>query len=192
VRQHFEVGGGAEGGDSGGSDSSGNDSGGVDSGPEATQDSPAFSTEAPELGLVDTAKSAAHGMLGTGPGIVGAIAGSPLGAIAYGMEAINNAFYDGKARADIDHSAGGPGSAEQSGISSPQAPQIPGYGFRLSNDDEQTQAGMVKPVAFAPPAPPMMASGGKARNSHPVLSIPGVHIREEIHGRPIFLGDRDG
>jgi hypothetical protein len=68
----------------------------------------------------------------------------------------------------------------------------PSGGFRLSSDDDETQAGLVKPVAFAPPAPPMMASGGKARNSHPVLSIPGVHIREEIHGRPIFLGDRNG
>ena len=194
VRQHFEDGGGAEGGspagDTGGSmgDTTGQDS---SSGPEATQDSPAFTTEAPQLGLMDTARSAVHGALGTGPGIVGAIAGSPLGALAYGMEAINNAYYDGKARADIDPNAGGPGGQE-SGFAPPQPPNAPGSGFRLSNDDEETQAGMVKPVGFAPPPAPMMARGGVPRNSHPALSIPGVHIREEIHGRPIFLGDRDG
>ena len=52
-----------------------------------------------------------------------------------------------------------------------------------------------EPMKVGSPSPSHQArkaSGGKARNSHPVLSIPGVHIREEIHGRPIFFGDRDG
>jgi len=227
VRQHFEVGGGAEGGDSGGGDSSNGDGGGFSSNSDMAdfgsqterEDSspaaPSYSPTDQDPSMLGGATGMAFSPLGsgslgvgtgqvsgsvlgnaeqnlnTGPGVVGFIGGSPLGALAYAMEQINNTYYDGKARADVDQNVGGPSSGQN-----PTAADVvyanPSGGFRLSSDDEETQAGMVKPVAFAPPVPPMMASGGKARNSHPVLSIPGVHIREEIHGRPIFFGDRDG
>lgn len=230
VRQHFEVGGGADGGDSGGGDSSNGDGGGFSSNSdmadfgsqtEREDSSPAAPSYSPtdqdpsmlggatgmvfsplgsgSLGVGTGQVSGsvlgnAEQNLNTGPGVVGFIGGSPLGALAYAMEQINNTYYDGKARADVDQNVGGPSSGQNPTAADVVYPQSanPSGGFRLSSDDEETQAGMVKPVAFAPPAPPMMASGGKARNIHPVLSIPGVHIREEIHGRPIFLGDRDG
>ncbi len=247
VRQHFEVGGGAAGGDSDASGGGFGDSGGGnDSAPEATQDSPAFSTNAPPsysppesdpsmlggatgtafsppgsgslgVGVGNTSGSflgTAEQQLNTGPGIVGFIGGTPLGLIALGAEKLNEAAraqgYDvvdpggarpGRgteqaAREQAAYEAGFPGNrsgGNDSGmIPDPLAPEPSFYGFRLSNDDEETQAGMVKPVAFAPPPAPMMARGGVPRNSHPALSIPGVHIREEIHGRPIFLGERDG
>lgn len=32
------------------------------------------------------------------------------------------------------------------------------------------------------------ARGGTVTKKHPALSIPGVHIREEEHGQPIFTG----
>ena len=227
VRQHFEVGGGADGGDSGGGDSSNGDGGGFSSDSDMAdfgsqterEDSspaaPSYSPTDQDPSMLGGATGMAFSPLGsgslgvgtgqvsgsvlgnveqnlnTGPGVVGFIGGSPLGALAYAMEQINNTYYDGKARADVDQNVGGPSSGQNPDVVYPQSAN-PSGGFRLSSDDEETQAGMVKPVAFAPPAPPMMASGGKARNSHPVLSIPGVHIREEIHGRPIFLGDRDG
>lgn len=204
VRQHFEDGGGAEGGspagDTGGSmgDTTGRDDAQVSdfgySAPDENAPPPEMETEkgpyshfqgVPVLGAMEKS-------LTTGPGLVGFIGGSPLGAIAYGMEAINNAYYGGQARADVDHSAGGPGAAEPSAVPSPQAPRPPG-GFRLASDDEEAQAGMVKPMSIgAPPlVPATMASGGAA-SRHPALSIPGVHIREEIHGKPIFIGGRNG
>jgi hypothetical protein len=230
VRQHFEVGGGADGGDSGGGDSSNGDGGGFSSDSdmadfgsqtEREDSSPAAPSYSPTdqdpsmlggatgmvfsplgsgslgVGIGQVSGSVfgnAEQNLNTGPGVVGFIGGSPLGALAYAMEQINNTYYDGKARADVDQNVGGPSSGQNPTAADVVYPQSanPSGGFRLSSDDDETQAGMVKPVAFAPPAPPMMASGGKARNSHPVLSIPGVHIREEIHGRPIFLGDRNG
>jgi hypothetical protein len=230
VRQHFEVGGGAEGGDSGGGDSSNGDGGGFSSNSDMAdfgsqterEDSspaaPSYSPTDQDPSMLGGATGMAFSPLGsgslgvgtgqvsgsvlgnaeqnlnTGPGIVGFIGGSPLGALAYAMEQINNTYYDGKARADVDQNVGGPSSGQNPTAADVVYPQSanPSGGFRLSSDDDETQAGLVKPVAFAPPAPPMMASGGKARNSHPVLSIPGVHIREEIHGRPIFLGDRNG
>jgi len=230
VRQHFEVGGGAEGGDSGGGDSSNGDGGGFSSNSDMAdfgsqterEDSspaaPSYSPTDQDPSMLGGATGMAFSPLGsgslgvgtgqvsgsvlgnaeqnlnTGPGVVGFIGGSPLGALAYAMEQINNTYYDGKARADVDQNVGGPSSGQNPTAADVVYPQSanPSGGFRLSSDDDETQAGMVKPVAFAPPAPPMMASGGKARNSHPVLSIPGVHIREEIHGRPIFFGDRDG
>jgi hypothetical protein len=34
------------------------------------------------------------------------------------------------------------------------------------------------------------AEGEKVKSRHPALSIPGVHIREEIHGTPTFTGDQ--
>lgn len=247
VRQHFEVGGGAAGGDSDTSGGGFGDSGsGGDSAPEATQDSPAFSTDAPPsysppesdpsmlggatgmafsppgsgslgVGVGNTSGSflgTAEQQLNTGPGIVGFIGGTPLGLVALGAEKLNEAAraqgYDvvdpggarpGRgteqaSREQAAYEAGFPGNrsgGNDSGmIPDPLAPEPSFYGFRLSNDDEETQAGMVKPVGFAPPPAPMMARGGVPRNSHPALSIPGVHIREEIHGRPIFLGERDG
>jgi hypothetical protein len=230
VRQHFEVGGGADGGDSGGGDSSNGDGGGFSSNSDMAdfgsqterEDSspaaPSYSPTDQDPSMLGGATGMAFSPLGsgslgvgtgqvsgsvfgnaeqnlnTGPGVVGFIGGSPLGALEYAMEQINNTYYDGKARADVDQNVGGPSSGQNPTAADVVYPQSanPSGGFRLSSDDEETQAGMVKPVAFAPPAPPMMASGGKARNSHPVLSIPGVHIREEIHGRPIFLGDRNG
>jgi len=200
VRQHFEDGGDAEGGSPAG-DTGGfmGDTTGKDTAPAPSNVGYSAEDENAPPTNVTQQNSYSHfegvpvlesveKSITTGPGLVGAIAGSPLGALAYGMEAINNAYYDGKARADIDPNAGGPGGQE-SGFAPPQPPNAPGSGFRLSNDDEETQAGMVKPVGFAPPPAPMMARGGVPRNSHPALSIPGVHIREEIHGRPIFLGE---
>lgn len=230
VRQHFEVGGGADGGDSGGGDSSNGDGGGFSSNSDMAdfgsqterEDSspaaPSYSPTDQDPSMLGGATGMAFSPLGsgslgvgtgrvsgsvfgnaeqnlnTGPGVVGFIGGSPLGALAYAMEQINNTYYDGKARADVDQNVGGPSSGQNPTAADVVYPQSanPSGGFRLSSDDDETQAGMVKPVAFAPPAPPMMASGGKARNSHPVLSIPGVHIREEIHGRPIFLGEEFG
>ena len=35
------------------------------------------------------------------------------------------------------------------------------------------------------------AEGGKVKSRHPALSIPGFHVREEIHGTPIFTGGRN-
>jgi len=249
VRQHFEVGGGAAGGDSDTSGGGFGDSGsGGDSAPDATQDSPAFSTDAPPsysppesdpsmlggatgtafsppgsgslgVGVGNTSGSflgTAEQQLNTGPGIVGFIGGTPLGLVALGAEKLNEAAreqgYDvvdpggarpGRgaeqaSREQAAYEAGFPGNragGNDSGmIPDPLAPEPSFYGFRLSNDDEETQAGMVKPVGFAPPPPPapMMARGGVPQNIHPVLSIPGVHIREEIHGRPIFLGEEFG
>ena len=245
VRQHFEVGGGADSGSDSGGGFEGSGGGG-DSAPEATQDSPAFSTEAPPsysppesdpsmlggatgmafspsgsgslgVGTGNTSGSflgAAEQQLNTGPGIVGLLGGTPMGLMALGAEKLNEAArahgYDvvdpggarpGRgteqaAREQAAYEAGFPGNragGNDSGmIPDPVAPEPSFYGFRLSNDDEETQAGMVRPVGFTPPKPPMMAHGGVPRNSHPALSIPGVHIREEIHGRPIFLGERDG
>jgi len=242
VRQHFEVGGGADGdGEGGGFEGFG---GGGDSAPEATQDSPAFSTEAPPsysppdsdpsmlggatgmafsppgsgslgVGTGNTSGSflgTVEQQLNTGPGIVGFLGGAPLGLVAFGAEKLNEAArargYDvvdpggarpGRspeqaAREQAAYEAGFPGNragGNDSGmISNPVAPEPSLYGFRLSNDDEETQAGLVRPVSFAPPQPPMMARGGVPQNSHPALSIPGVHIREEIHGRPIFLNGK--
>jgi len=230
VRQHFEVGGGADGGDSGGGDSSNGDGGGFSSNSDMAdfgsqterEDSspaaPSYSPTDQDPSMLGGATGMAFSPLGsgslgvgtgrvsgsvfgnaeqnlnTGPGVVGFIGGSPLGALAYAMKQINNTYYDGKARADVDQNVGGPSSGQNPTAADVVYPQSanPSGGFRLSSDDDETQAGLVKPVAFAPPAPPMMASGGKARNSHPVLSIPGVHIREEIHGRPIFLGEEFG
>lgn len=245
VRQHFEVGGGADSGSDSGGGFEGSGGGG-DSAPEATQDSPAFSTEAPPsysppesdpsmlggatgmafspsgsgslgVGTGNTSGSflgTAEQQLNTGPGIVGFLGGTPMGLVALGAEKLNEAAraqgYDvvdpggarpGRgteqaAREQAAYEAGFPGNragGNDSGmISDPVAPEPSLYGFRLSNDDEETQAGMVRPVGFAPPQPPMMARGGVPQNSHPALSIPGVHIREEIHGKPVFLGGRNG
>ena len=215
VRQHFEVGGGAAGGDSDASGGGFGDSGGGnDSAPEATQDSPAFSTDAPTdysppesdpsmlggatgmafsplgsgslgVGVGNTSGSflgTAEQQLNTGPGIVGFIGGTPLGLVALGAEKLNEAArekgYDvvdpggarpGRgaeqaSREQAAYEAGFPGNragGNDSGmIPNPLAPEPSFYGFRLSNDDEETQAGMVKPVGFAPPPAPMMAEGG--------------------------------
>lgn len=215
VRQHFEVGGGAAGGDSDSSGGGFGDSGsGGDSAPEATQESPAFSTDAPTdysppesdpsmlggatgmafsspgsgslgVGTGNTSGSflgTAEQQLNTGPGIVGFIGGTPLGLVALGAEKLNEAAraqgYDvvdpggarpGRgteqaAREQAAYEAGFPGNrsgGNDSGmIPDPLAPEPSFYGFRLSNDDEETQAGMVKPVGFAPPPAPMMAEGG--------------------------------
>ena len=35
------------------------------------------------------------------------------------------------------------------------------------------------------------AEGGEVKSRHPALSIPGFHVREEIHGIPIFTGGRN-
>jgi hypothetical protein len=35
------------------------------------------------------------------------------------------------------------------------------------------------------------AEGGEVKSRHPALSIPGFHVREEIHGTPIFTGGRN-
>ena len=35
------------------------------------------------------------------------------------------------------------------------------------------------------------AEGGDVKSRHPALSIPGFHVREEIHGTPIFTGGRN-
>lgn len=45
-------------------------------------------------------------------------------------------------------------------------------------------------IAAGQPKQPMppMARGGKAKK-HPAMSIPGVHIRHETHGQPIFEGE---
>ena len=32
------------------------------------------------------------------------------------------------------------------------------------------------------------AEGGEVESRHPALDIPGIHIREEIHGIPTFTG----
>lgn len=213
VRQHFEVGGGADSGSDSGGGFEGSGGGG-DSAPEATQDSPAFSTEAPPsysplesdpsmlggatgmafspsgsgslgVGTGNTSGSflgAAEQQLNTGPGIVGFLGGTPMGLMALGAEKLNEAAraqgYDvvdpggarpGRgteqaAREQAAYEAGFPGNragGNDSGmIPDPVAPEPSFYGFRLSNDDEETQAGMVRPVGFTPPKPPMMASGG--------------------------------
>jgi hypothetical protein len=81
-------------------------------------------------------------------------------------------------------------------IPDPLAPEPSFYGFRLSNDDEETQAGMVKPVGFAPPPPPApmmaeggavpMASGGKIKN--PISREQVFDIAHNIANHALELG----
>ena len=310
VRQHFEDGGDAEGGspagDTGGfmGDTTGMDTAPAPSNvgysaedenappPNVTQQNPYSHFEGVPV-LESVEKS-----ITTGPGLVGAIAPQPFGALAAIAESINNAYYDGKARADIDPNAGGAGTSEQPqfqqtsiydvqqnpvvgkalDVTAPKgqftinesltkpsiveapvaapapapepqffapapaptptpapapaptpqpfptaapeleepAPILPepqptpalatvppvvyhsdrddiGSGLPFPKADEEDPQKLIQAFSVGKPKlPPMMARGGVPRNSHPALSIPGVHIREEIHGRPIFLGERDG
>lgn len=289
VRQHFEDGGDAEGGspagDTGGfmGDTTGKDTAPAPSNvgysaedenappPNVTQQNSYSHFEGVPV-LESVEKS-----ITTGPGLVGAIAPQPFGALATIAEAINNAYYGGTARADIDPNAGGAGTSEQPqfqqtpiydvqqnpvvgkalDVTAPKeqftinesltkpsiveapvaapapaptpqpfptaapeleepAPILPepqptpalatvppvvyhsdrddiGSGLPFPKADEEDPQKLIQAFSVGKPKlPPMMARGGVPRNSHPALSIPGVHIREEIHGRPIFLGERDG
>ena len=59
-------------------------------------------------------------------------------------------------------------------------------------DPAQIKSAIGNNGTFDPSDPDITkAEGGEVKSRHPALSIPGFHVREEIHGTPIFTGGRN-